>query len=362
MKMGRKWRLGVLGLGEGRSIISAALASDQWELANICDLNEALCHERMQEFGLTKYTLSYEEMLKDPNIDVIGIYTPDQLHAQHIMMALAAGKHVIITKPLMVSLDQAQELLDAQRAAGKYVMVGQSSRYYEATMRQRRDYEAGKHGDLITVEAQYISDSRWFLQRAWSHQKGFSWQYNFLIHALDLAVWYLPKAEEVYAAGVVSQNSLEYDIHCPDSIKVLLRDPEGHTASVTGCYASPTFRSPIDSMISCTVRGTKGVSRGGSELKYYSKFESEGASETKIEDFSDLKPYYDRFGNGTHHAGEYQNYINYFADCLDADKTPMPDLHEGIRTLAVMEAVQRSMDSHTVVLVSEILKERGLDV
>ena len=115
-------------------------------------------------------------------------------------------------------------------------------------------------------------------------------------------------------------------------------------------------------MISCTVRGTKGVSRGGSELKYYSKFESEGASETKIEDFSDLKPYYDRFGNGTHHAGEYQNYINYFADCLDADKTPMPDLHEGIRTLAVMEAVQRSMDSHTVVLVSEILKERGLDV
>lgn len=359
--MGRKWKLGVLGLGEGRSIISAALASEQWELANICDLNETLCHKRMREFGLTRYTLSYEEMLEDPDVDVIGIYTPDQLHARHIMMALAAGKHVIITKPLMVSLDQAQELLDAQRDAGKYVMVGQSSRYYEATMRQRRDYEAGKHGELITVETRYTSDSRWFLKKAWSHQKGFSWQYNFLIHALDLAVWYLPEAEEVYAAGVVSQNSLEYGIHCPDSIKVLMRDTIGRTASVMGCYASPSFRNPIESMISCTVRGTKGISRGGSELKYYSKFDSEG-SEMKVEDFSSMKSYYDRFGNGTHHAGEYQNYINYFADCLDAGRTPMPDVCEGIRTLAVMEAVQRSMDTHTVVRVSEILKERGLKV
>lgn len=306
--MKRKWRLGVLGLGEGRSIISAALASERWELANICDLNEALCHERIREFGLTRYTLSYEEMLEDSDVDVIGIYTPDRLHAQHTMMALAAGKHVIITKPIMVSLDQAQELFDAQQNAGKCVIVGQSFRYCEAIMHQRRDYESGKHGELITVETQYTSDSRWFLKKAWSHQKGFSWQYNFLIHALDLAAWYLPEAEEIYAAGMVSQNSLEYGIHCPDSIKALMRDSAGRTASVTRCYASPSFRNPIESMISCTVRGTKGISRGGSELKYYSKFESEN-SETKVEDFSNMKSYYDRFGNGTHHAGEYQNYI-----------------------------------------------------
>lgn len=105
--MAKIWKLGVLGLGEGRSILSAAAQSKRWETVQICDLNEELCRQRAQEFGLSGYTLSYEEMLEDPEVEVVGIYTPDQLHAKHIIMALQAGKHVICTKPLMVSLEQA---------------------------------------------------------------------------------------------------------------------------------------------------------------------------------------------------------------------------------------------------------------
>ena len=59
----KKLRLGVLGLGEGRSIISAALSSKLWELARICDLNEQLCKERAAEFQFPHYTLKFEEML-----------------------------------------------------------------------------------------------------------------------------------------------------------------------------------------------------------------------------------------------------------------------------------------------------------
>ena len=93
----KKFTMGVLGLGEGRSIISAVQNSELWELGNICDLNEELCKERCQEFGLDGYTTEYQNMLDDESIDVIGIYTPDQLHAAHIKMALEAGKHVICT-------------------------------------------------------------------------------------------------------------------------------------------------------------------------------------------------------------------------------------------------------------------------
>ena len=101
----KKYVMGVLGLGEGRSIISAVLNSKHWELGCICDLNENLCKERCVEFNVERYTTDYNEMLSDDSIDVIGIYTPDQLHATHIKMALEAGKHVICTKPLMVSLN-----------------------------------------------------------------------------------------------------------------------------------------------------------------------------------------------------------------------------------------------------------------
>ena len=110
----KKLKLGVLGLGEGRSIISAVCQSDYWEMGMLCDLNEELCKERCEEFGVSGYKTDYREMLAQEDIDVIGIYTPDQLHAEHIQMALAAGKHVICTKPLMVDLDEANALLKAQ--------------------------------------------------------------------------------------------------------------------------------------------------------------------------------------------------------------------------------------------------------
>src|SRR4051812_10799265 len=110
----KKLRLGVLGLGEGRSIISAALNSEVWELAKLCDLNEALCKERSAEFRFPHYTTQFDDLLADASIDVIGIYTPDPLHATHIRQSLQAGKHVICTKPLIDNLKDARELIDAQ--------------------------------------------------------------------------------------------------------------------------------------------------------------------------------------------------------------------------------------------------------
>lgn len=360
MSTDKKFTMGVLGLGEGRSIISAVQQSEYWTLGNICDLNEDLCRQRCEEFHFDRYTTKYEEMLADPSIGVIGIYTPDQLHAAHIKMALEAGKDVICTKPLMIDLDEANSLLETQRRTGGRVFVGQSSRYFEPARRQRMDYEAGRHGELEMVETQYISDSRWFLERGWSHQKGFSWMYNFMIHAVDLAVWYLPDIEEVYGAGVVSENTKAFGLSVPDTLHFILKDASGRFASVTGVYATPTFGTHIDQSISCTLRGSRGISRAGyPKLKYYTKFQPEEAS-TQLHDFEDMNPYYFRFEAGTHHAGEYQNYIEHYAKDVLAGRTPKPDLTEGIRTLAVMEAMDESVRTGAAVRVADVLKRRGI--
>lgn len=358
--MNNKLTMGVLGLGEGRSIISAVLNSQDWELGCICDLKEELCKQRCKEFGISRYTTSYEEMLSDPSIDVIGIYTPDQLHATHIKMALKAGKHVVCTKPLMISLDEANDLLEAQKRYQKTVFVGQSSRFFEPLRRQHQDYEAGKHGELITLEAHYISDSRWFLARDWSHAAGFSWMYNFMIHAVDLAAWYLPDIEDVYGVSLVSSNTKDQGLDVPDTLKFLLKDKNGVFASVTGIYAAPTLGSAVQQNISCTLRGTKGISEGGyPKLQYYTNFEPLQKT-AKLHTFDDLHDYFFRFEAENHHAGEYQNYIEYFADCLRTGKTPKPDIKEGIHTLAVMEAMDRSLQTGEVVHVSDVLKQRGI--
>lgn len=355
--MEQKYKMGILGLGEGRSILSAVRNSNLWELGAICDLNETLCQERCREFDIPYdcYTLDYEDMLSDPSIDVIGIYTPDQLHAAHIKMALHAGKHVICTKPLMVSLKEADSLIEAQKKSGKTVFVGQSSRYFEPAKKQRQDFEAGLHGELVTLETHYISDSRWFLEKSWSHQKGFSWMYNFMIHAVDLAVWYLPEIEEVYGLGLVSQNTSDLNLNIPDTLKFILKNKDGRFASVTGAYALPTLGSAVEQSISCTLRGTKGISRAGyPKLQYYTNF-TPLRKTAQLTDYNELHGYYFRFEQESHHAGEYQNYIEHFARELSAGRTPKPDLYEGIRTLAVLEAMELSMREKRAVQLSELL-------
>ncbi len=378
MKNG-KWVLGVLGLGEGRSIISAALQSEYYELGKICDLNEELCKKRIAEFGLEGgYTTKYKDLLEDEGIDIIGIYTPDAFHAEHIQAALLHGKHVICTKPVLIGLEGAKELLECQEQTGKRVFIGQSTRFFEPIIKQREAFERGKMGELVSVESHYKSDSRWFLERTWSKEAGFSWMYNFMIHAVDLAAWYLPHIEEVFGYGVVSPNTTALGLNVEDTLTFLAKDASGSYATIEGAYGTPSFNSDVEFPIACTLRGTRGISRGGyNRLRYYEKVLKEQvpqdqpsyALDAKVEDFYDDKiytfeekhKYYFRFEGETHHAGEYQNYMDYFAKELAAHRIPKPDLKEGIYTIAIMEAMHRSLKTGRPIKVRTLLEEYGLE-
>jgi predicted dehydrogenase len=164
-------KIGILGLGEGRSTMSAALASPKLELKMVCDRDMDTCKQRAHEFNFHNYTTNYQDMLDDAEIDIIAIYTPDHLHAQHVKQALLAGKHVVCTKPFIDDLADAQELLELAQKSGKKIFIGQSSRFFEPAKRQRKDFEAGLIGDLITIEGEYSADHRWFLEKPWALEK-----------------------------------------------------------------------------------------------------------------------------------------------------------------------------------------------
>jgi len=165
--------IGILGLGEGRSTISAALQSTKLNLKIMCDRDEAVCKQRAEEFGFHSYTTKYEDMLNDPAIDIIAIYTPDHLHADHIRQALEHGKHVVCTKPFIDDLGRAKELLELQAKTGKRVFVGQSSRFFEPYRRQRKDFTEGQIGEMITVESHYTSNKRSSLEQKWAEEETF---------------------------------------------------------------------------------------------------------------------------------------------------------------------------------------------
>ncbi|WP_163712480.1 Gfo/Idh/MocA family protein [Mangrovibacterium lignilyticum] len=348
-------RLGILGLGEGRSTMSAALKSEKWELKTICDRNEALCQQRCKEFDFHNYTLDFQEMLDYPQIDAIGIYTPDHLHATHIKMALTAGKHVVCTKPLLDNLADAAELLKISEETGKKVFVGQSSRFFEPMKRQRQDYVAGEIGELVTIEANYNADHRWFLGKGWSLQDSFKWLYGGLSHPVDLVRWYLPNIEEVMGYGMLSPNGKAGGLKNEDTMHFILKATDGRIASVSGTYTCPIQPQQRDSEMTCILRGSEGCSQGDyMDLRYAI---TDKTGEEKLITFDHKLKHYFRFEGKSHHAGEYQNYLEYFADCLEKGVTAYPDLKEGIGTIAVMKAMEESLKTGVPVKVKSLLED-----
>jgi predicted dehydrogenase len=351
--------LGILGLGEGRSTMSAALNTSKLKLKTICDLNEELCKQRSKEFQFFNYTTKYEDMLNDPEIDIIAIYTPDKWHAEHIKQALQANKHVICTKPLIDNLSKTQELFELQQKTGKKVFVGQSSRFFEPAKRQRKDFEAGLVGDLITVESHYHADHRWFLEKPWALESSFKWLYGGLSHPVDFIRWYLPNIEEVMGYGMISSNGKTAGLKNEDTMHFIFRATDGRIARVSGAYTGAIQPAQRDSGMSVIVRGTEGASQADyHELRYAI---TDKTGEEKVIHWGDKTiKYYFRFEGQSHHAGEYQNYLEYFADSITNNTTAYPDLKEGIGTIALLQAMDKSLETGMPVKVSEILKVYGL--
>ncbi|MRX46678.1 Gfo/Idh/MocA family protein [Pedobacter puniceum] len=352
-------KLGILGLGEGRSTISAALNSKKWQLKTMCDLSEEACKQRAKEFDFHHYTTSYQEMLNDAEIDAVAIYTPDKLHAGHVKMALKHGKHVICTKPFIDDLADAKELLELSKQSGKKVFVGQSSRFFEPAKRQRKDFEAGLIGDLITIEAQYHADHRWFLEKPWALESSFKWLYGGLSHPVDFIRWYLPNIEEVMGYGMLSENGKKGGLKNEDTMHFIFKATDGRIARVSGAYTGPTQPAQRDSGMSTILRGTEGASQADYHELRYAVTDKTGEEKIIIWGDSTLK-YYFRFEGQSHHAGEYQNYLEYFADSIEQNFTAYPDMQEGIGTVALLQAMDKSLKTGTPIKIKDILDTYGL--
>lgn len=355
----KKLRLAILGLGEGRSTISAALSSPKVELVKLCDINEDVCKHRAKEFDFHHYTTNFEDLLKDESIEAIAIYTPDHLHATHIKMALENGKHVICTKPLIDDLKDAAELIKLQKKTGKKLFVGQSSRFFEPMKRQRKDFEEGLIGDLVTVESYYNADHRWFLEKPWALEDSFKWLYGGLSHPVDFIRWYLPEIEEVMGYGMLSHNGQKGGLKNPDTMQFIYKAKDGRIARVSGAYSGPVQPVQRDSEMSCILRGNLGCSQGDYMDLRYAITDREG--EERIVTWEHKLKHFFRFEGKSHHAGEYENYLNYFANSIQEGFTAYPDLKEGIGTIVLLKAMERSLASGKPEKLADIIKEYQLE-
>ncbi|MDR3081593.1 MAG: Gfo/Idh/MocA family oxidoreductase, partial [Streptomyces sp.] len=107
------------------------------------------------ERGIGTACGSYEELVSSPDVDVVYIASPHSAHAEHALLAIAAGKHVLVEKPLAATAAEARAIADAARAAGVFAMEAMWTRYLPQADVIRQLLDRGAIGEVRTLAADF---------------------------------------------------------------------------------------------------------------------------------------------------------------------------------------------------------------
>jgi UDP-N-acetyl-2-amino-2-deoxyglucuronate dehydrogenase len=121
-------RFAVIGIGgQGRQHLRGIKEASGAQLVAVCDVNEDAAKARGEEYGVPYFT-NYEDVLKRDDVDAVGLPLPHFLHHPIALAAFQAGKHVVIEKPMAVSVRQCDEMIAAARRAGKQLTISHQAR------------------------------------------------------------------------------------------------------------------------------------------------------------------------------------------------------------------------------------------
>ncbi len=130
----RRVRVGIVGLGEVAQIVHLPILramSDRYEIAALCDVSEGLLQAVGDEYGVEHRYTDVADMVKQ-DLDAVFVLNSDEYHAEHTVLAAEHGKHVLVEKPMCLTLREADEITAARDASGIQVMVAYMRRYAPA--------------------------------------------------------------------------------------------------------------------------------------------------------------------------------------------------------------------------------------
>jgi phthalate 4,5-cis-dihydrodiol dehydrogenase len=158
VEMTPRHRIGVVGLGAaGQAFLPAIHKHSGFELAAVCEPVQSIRERFTQSTGALGYA-SLAEMLDIATLDAVYIASPTPLHAEHVLQAVAAQKHVLIEKPMATSLLDAARMASAAEDAGVNLVVGHSHSYDAPILAMRKIIASGQLGRVRMVNTWCFSD------------------------------------------------------------------------------------------------------------------------------------------------------------------------------------------------------------
>ena len=151
--------IAILGLGNiANRVAKGVICSPKAYLYAVASRNVENAKKFAEKYAASVYYGSYEEMLKDPKVDLVYICTPNTFHYDQIKLCLSYGKHVICEKPMVKNEEQVRELFAMAREQGCFLMEAEKTMFTPLNKKIKEMINQGEIGKLHTIRAQYCSE------------------------------------------------------------------------------------------------------------------------------------------------------------------------------------------------------------
>lgn len=306
-------------------------------LAAVCDIVADKASALGDKYDVPSFGSIAEMMGSGVKIDVVAVLTESGYHAENVIELAPHGKHIVVEKPMALSLDDADEMIRACAEYGCRLFVVKQNRFNVPIRKAREALEAGRFGRLVmgTVRVRWCRRQDYYDQAPW---RG-TWALdggvltNQASHHVDVLEWMMGDVESVFAMSTTAL----VDIEAEDTAVVALRFRNG----ALGVIEATTATRPTDLEGSLSLLGERGtVEVAGFALNHMKTWlfeDMDDGDDEVLEKFSVNPP--DVYGFG------HRAYYDHVIDCLETGREQLVDGLEGRRSLELISAIYESVET-----------------
>lgn len=336
-------------IGCGRISINhiKAAINNNLELVAVCDIlpehmESVLAKYALQNDKTIKRYTDYKKMIEENALDLIGIATESGLHGEISLYCIEQGIHVIIEKPMAMSLKEASKIILLSEKKGVKVAACHQNRFNIAVQKMRQALEAGRFGKLShgSIHVRWNRDKEYYIQAPWrgTWSKDGGALMNQCIHGIDLLRWMLgDEIECVY--GATRQQFHNY-LETEDLGVAVVQFKNGAVATIEG--TTNVFSHNLEETL--YLFGEKGtVKLGGKSTNNIDVWDFADEIEEDKENRELKEVVSNVYGNG--HTSLYADMVQ----AIHEDRKPYVDAYAGRRAVELVLAIYKSQKTGEVV-------------
>jgi predicted dehydrogenase len=195
-------RVGVIGIGlQGMGHVNSYLALPNAELVAVADVDEERVKKLARERGIPRWYTDYHQMLEEADIQAVSIATPDHLHFEPTMAAIQVDKHILLEKPMALTVHEAEQMAEAAERADLKLIVNFSHRFQLPTARVKEALDRGELGYPVYAYAR-LNNTLFVPTRMLSWSSRTALPHWIMTHEVDRVRWFFgSEAKRVYAVS-----------------------------------------------------------------------------------------------------------------------------------------------------------------